>query len=138
MVWISLRRDAVGKIEREVWLMPLGTLTSGKHISSSHGIAKPKQECYIDHVIQRSSIFRRASKMIYVFLPLVCWLTTWSTHIGASMIKVDHYILQFICTSDQMKTEDECVVALLHDVMEDTGFTQFNLKDGGISIRLLR
>ena len=45
------------------------------------------------------------------------------------------YITHPLHVADQMKTEDECVVALLHDVMEDTGLTEFNLKEWGISDR---
>ena len=45
------------------------------------------------------------------------------------------YITHPLHLADQMQTEDECVVALLHDVMEDTEFTVFDLKEWGISDR---
>ena len=42
----------LGRAEREVWLMPLGALLDQWEVYKQfHGIAKPKQECYIDQVI---------------------------------------------------------------------------------------
>lgn len=42
----------LGRAECEVWLMPLGALLDQWEVYKQfHGIAKPKQECYIDHVI---------------------------------------------------------------------------------------
>lgn len=45
------------------------------------------------------------------------------------------YITHPLHVAEQMKTEDECVVALLHDVMEDTGLTETDLRRQGITDR---
>lgn len=45
------------------------------------------------------------------------------------------YITHPLHVAKQMRTEDECVVALLHDVMEDTGFTVTDLQKWGITDR---
>jgi hypothetical protein len=45
------------------------------------------------------------------------------------------YITHPLHVAEQMRTEDECVVALLHDVMEDTGLTETDLHQRGITDR---
>lgn len=62
-----------------------------------------------------------------------------TTEVGAHRGQYDKggvpYITHPLHLADQMQTEDECVVALLHDVMEDTGFTEKDLKQWGFSDR---
>ena len=42
----------LGRLEREVWLMPLGALLDQWEVYKQfHGIAKQKQAWYIDHVV---------------------------------------------------------------------------------------
>ena len=43
------------------------------------------------------------------------------------------YILHPVFVADQMDTEDETIVALLHDVVEDTPITLDDLRDKGYS-----
>mgnify|MGYP000869337556 FL=1 len=43
------------------------------------------------------------------------------------------YITHPLHVAEQMKTEDECVVALLHDVLEDTEVTVDDLRQWGFS-----
>jgi len=45
------------------------------------------------------------------------------------------YITHPLHVAEQMNTEDECVVALLHDVMEDTDLTENDLRQCGIKNR---
>lgn len=45
------------------------------------------------------------------------------------------YIMHPLHLAESMETEDECVVALLHDVLEDTEITVGNLQEWGITDR---
>ena len=45
------------------------------------------------------------------------------------------YIMHPLHVAESMETEDECVVALLHDVLEDTETTVLDLQEWGITDR---
>jgi (p)ppGpp synthase/HD superfamily hydrolase len=45
------------------------------------------------------------------------------------------YITHPLHVAEQMDTEDECVVALLHDVLEDTDFSAEDMSSFGFSDR---
>ncbi len=45
------------------------------------------------------------------------------------------YIMHPLHVAESMETEDECVVALLHDVLEDTEITVLDLQEWGITDR---
>lgn len=47
------------------------------------------------------------------------------------------YILHPVFVADQMDTEDETIVALLHDVVEDTPITLDDLRDKGYSDEII-
>ncbi len=48
------------------------------------------------------------------------------------------YILHPVHVAEQMKTEDTCVVAILHDVIEDTDLTLEDLREKGFTETQLR
>ena len=74
-------------------------------------------------------------KMIYTPMVKVAILLANDAHRGQYDKGGVPYITHPLHLADQMQTEDECVVALLHDVMEDTGFTEKDLKQWGFSDR---
>ena len=47
------------------------------------------------------------------------------------------YIFHPIHLAEQMKTEEECIVALLHDVLEDSDFTQKDMLEFGIPFEIV-
>ena len=85
--------------------------------------------------LTESDLEEGASKMIYTPMVKRAILIASDAHRGQYDKGGLPYITHPLHVADQMKTEDECVVALLHDVMEDTGLTEFNLKEWGISDR---
>ena len=71
--------------------------------------------------------------MIYTELTKKAILVAFKAHEG----QVDRaglpYVLHPIHIAEQMKDEDTCVVALLHDVIEDTDMTLEDLKQYGFT-----
>lgn len=71
--------------------------------------------------------------MVYTDLTRKAMLIAYKAHAG----DLDHsgvpYILHPVHLAEQMTTEDTCVVALLHDVMEDTFVTEETLRKAGFT-----
>jgi len=78
---------------------------------------------------------KRASKMIYTPLVKLAIQLAFDAHRGQYDKGGLPYITHPLHVAERMNTEDECVVALLHDVMEDTGLTETDLQQWGITDR---
>ncbi|MBR0147282.1 MAG: bifunctional (p)ppGpp synthetase/guanosine-3',5'-bis(diphosphate) 3'-pyrophosphohydrolase [Eubacterium sp.] len=73
--------------------------------------------------------------MIYSELTKKAILLAYRAHEGQKDRSGLPYILHPIHLAEQMTTEDSCVVAMLHDVLEDTDMTEENLREEGFTER---
>ncbi len=71
--------------------------------------------------------------MIYTKLIATAARIAYDAHAGQFDKGGLPYILHPLHLAEQMTTEDECVVALLHDVLEDTDLTPEDLSRQGIT-----
>ena len=69
--------------------------------------------------------------MIYTDLTRKAITVAYNAHQGQLDRAGLPYILHPLHVAEQMKDEDTCVVALLHDVIEDTDLTLENLREYG-------
>ncbi len=75
--------------------------------------------------------------MIYTELTCRAMKVAYDAHHGAVDKSGVPYIFHPIHLAEQMKDEDTCVVALLHDVVEDTDVTLENLREYGFTEKQL-
>ena len=73
--------------------------------------------------------------MIYSELTKKAILLAYRAHEGQKDRSGLPYILHPIHLAEQMTTEDSCVVAMLHDVLEDTDMTEEDLREDGFTER---
>ena len=73
--------------------------------------------------------------MIYSELTKKAILLAYRAHEGQKDRSGLPYILHPIHLAEQMTTEDSCVVAMLHDVLEDTDMTEEDLREEGFTER---
>ena len=71
--------------------------------------------------------------MIYTDLTRKAITVAYNAHQGQLDRAGLPYILHPLHVAEQMKDEDTCVVALLHDVIEDTDLTLENLREYGFT-----
>lgn len=71
--------------------------------------------------------------MIYTNLTRKAIMVAYKAHEGQMDRAGLPYILHPIHVAEQMKDEDTCVVALLHDVIEDTDITLEDLREYGFT-----
>ena len=71
--------------------------------------------------------------MIYTELTKKAIRFAFEAHTGQTDRSGLPYVLHPIHVAEQMTTEDGCVVALLHDVLEDTDHTEEDLRQQGFS-----
>ena len=71
--------------------------------------------------------------MIYTELTKKAILVAFKAHAGQMDRAGLQYILHPLHIAEQMKDEDTCVVALLHDVIEDTDMTLDDLRQYGFT-----
>ena len=71
--------------------------------------------------------------MIYTDLTRKAITVAYNAHQGQLDRAGIPYILHPLHVAEQMKDEDTCVVALLHDVIEDTDLTLENLREYGFT-----
>lgn len=76
---------------------------------------------------------KKGYKMLYTELTKKAMLIAMHAHDGQVDKLGFPYIFHPIHLADQMETEDTCVVALLHDVLEDTDYRIEELKKVGFS-----
>ncbi|MBP3233958.1 MAG: GTP pyrophosphokinase [Eubacterium sp.] len=75
--------------------------------------------------------------MIYTRLTKLAMNIAYKAHLGQTDRNGLPYIYHPMHLAEQMKTEDTCVVALLHDVIEDTSMTLDNLREYGFTEKQL-
>jgi len=73
--------------------------------------------------------------VIYSELTKKAILLAYRAHEGQKDRSGLPYILHPIHLAEQMTTEDSCVVAMLHDVLEDTDMTEEDLREEGFTER---
>lgn len=73
--------------------------------------------------------------MIYSELTKKAILLAYRAHEGQKDRSGLPYILHPVHLAEQMTTEDSCVVAMLHDVLEDTDMTEEDLREEGFTER---
>lgn len=71
--------------------------------------------------------------MIYTDLTRLAMKVAYEAHHGQTDHQGIPYIYHPIHLAEQMNTEDACVVALLHDVVEDTSLSIENLREYGFT-----
>ncbi len=71
--------------------------------------------------------------MIYTELTKKAVLTAFRAHEGQKDRSGLPYVLHPVHLAEQMTTEDACVVALLHDVLEDSELTVSDLREVGFT-----
>lgn len=71
--------------------------------------------------------------MVYTDLTRLAMKIAYKAHEGQTDRQGVPYIYHPVHVAEQMDTEDECVVALLHDVVEDSDVTFEDLKDYGFT-----
>lgn len=71
--------------------------------------------------------------MVYTDLTRLAMQVAYKAHHGQSDRQGVPYVFHPIHLAEQMDTEDECVVALLHDVVEDTDITFEELEGYGFT-----
>lgn len=71
--------------------------------------------------------------MIYTDMTRKAIQIAWKAHAGQKDRSGLPYILHPIHVAEQMMTEDTCVVAILHDVVEDTDVTLTDLQEAGFT-----
>ena len=75
--------------------------------------------------------------MIYTDLTRLAMQVAYKAHHGQTDLQGIPYIYHPIHLAEQMETEDTCVVALLHDVIEDTEMTLEDLREYGFTEKQL-
>ena len=71
--------------------------------------------------------------MIYTEMTKKAVLTAFQAHEGQKDRSGLPYVLHPVHLAEQMTTEDACVVALLHDVLEDSDMTVSDLRELGFT-----
>lgn len=75
--------------------------------------------------------------MVYTDLTRKAMQIAYRAHDGQTDKAGMPYIMHPVHVAEQMNDEDSCVVALLHDVVEDTAITIDNLREAGFTEKQL-